>query len=518
MLDERGTRRDASRVGRRRVGFLLAFALGLVLPPRASSASGVFFKESFGGVDGHRVALAALRDRTVLWDQIAWTGNPDEVAWAVPVRPGATVTLTSDAWFAALDGSTQPVVYKPPKFGVAAGCMVPRRGGFALSGCSSTAFDEGPDALPVRQSAVADVLEQDLLPAGDPAALPKWLGDRGFVVPSGAEPAIAAYAQDGWGFAVLRMKPRCGEHRSRVVRVVTSPASDAVVPMRLVSTNAGANTTLVLWTIAPTRLAPLGFGPAFIDIYNLAYDDTKDAAGTTPEDLSNYDTLVTGAFTRARGRAWLTEYAETPLRSTASATTTRTPSVYEIYPPLCSGATPPSRASVVPPPSLSSGPCTLPHDAGADGGDGGDGGVPPIDLGQEGLRHLRDAGPDADGGDAGADAGPSVIPFTPDECATPDDLDVATATLDPSTLVLTRLRAAPGFPGYGTEDLRFAPADGTVSNELQSVQLTTDINDVPSKSAACDAAPASGGVSYFVFAGVVALTLRILRRRSTRTR
>src|SRR5262245_48036821 len=57
-------------------------------------------------VTAHRMALAVSTERTVLWDQIQYQGQPEEFAWVLPVRPGATVELASDAFFEALDGAT----------------------------------------------------------------------------------------------------------------------------------------------------------------------------------------------------------------------------------------------------------------------------------------------------------------------------------------------------------------------------------------------------------------------------
>src|SRR5262245_23825194 len=58
-------------------------------------------------VTGHRMALSVSTERTVLWDQIQYQGDPEEFAWVLPVKPGATIELASDAFFEALDAATR---------------------------------------------------------------------------------------------------------------------------------------------------------------------------------------------------------------------------------------------------------------------------------------------------------------------------------------------------------------------------------------------------------------------------
>ncbi|HEY2410275.1 MAG TPA: hypothetical protein VGI10_29925, partial [Polyangiaceae bacterium] len=60
-------------------------------PPPVTSESTV--------VTGHRMAYAISAERTVLWDQIQYQGAPEDFAWVLPVKPGATLELSHDAWF-----------------------------------------------------------------------------------------------------------------------------------------------------------------------------------------------------------------------------------------------------------------------------------------------------------------------------------------------------------------------------------------------------------------------------------
>src|SRR5579872_2031746 len=98
---------------------LLAPALGSLLASGDARACGGCFHEpinvqiSVSVVTDHRMAFALSPQQTVLWDQIRYTGSPSGFAWVLPVKPGARIEASSDAWLAALDASTQTVIVGP---------------------------------------------------------------------------------------------------------------------------------------------------------------------------------------------------------------------------------------------------------------------------------------------------------------------------------------------------------------------------------------------------------------------
>ena len=64
-------------------------------------------------VTGHRMAMALSKDRTVLWDQIDYSGDPTEFSWVLPVKPGAILELAHNAFFQTLDAGTSTTVAQP---------------------------------------------------------------------------------------------------------------------------------------------------------------------------------------------------------------------------------------------------------------------------------------------------------------------------------------------------------------------------------------------------------------------
>src|SRR5262249_13013086 len=67
-------------------------------------------------VTGHRMALAVSPTRTVLWDQVQYSGDPNDFAWVLPVGPGAYIEEAQDAWFEALEAVTATHVMSPVVF------------------------------------------------------------------------------------------------------------------------------------------------------------------------------------------------------------------------------------------------------------------------------------------------------------------------------------------------------------------------------------------------------------------
>jgi len=95
----------------------VALAAACVLVDRPAQACGGCFHpvapRQVTVVTGHRMALSVSPQQTVLWDQIQYSGDPQDFAWVLPVRAGAQIQLSHDEFFAALDALTAPVITGP---------------------------------------------------------------------------------------------------------------------------------------------------------------------------------------------------------------------------------------------------------------------------------------------------------------------------------------------------------------------------------------------------------------------
>src|SRR5262245_38550483 len=96
---------------------ILALALCAGFDARVAHACGGCFHAATDRnpsvVTDHRMVLSVSTKQTVLWDQIRYSGTPEEFAWVLPVRAGARVELARGEFVEALDLATQVRVKGP---------------------------------------------------------------------------------------------------------------------------------------------------------------------------------------------------------------------------------------------------------------------------------------------------------------------------------------------------------------------------------------------------------------------
>jgi len=154
------------------------------------------------------MAFAVSGNRTVLWDQIQYTGNPGDVGWLHPVAQGATIELSNDAWFEALETATSPRVTAPPLK-----CVSGSSSGFGCSsdsvGSSSGFASADPRAdgtgVTVFHQASLGPFETVTLRATDSGALRGWLTSHGYAIQEDVAPIIDAYIEEQMDFIALRL-------------------------------------------------------------------------------------------------------------------------------------------------------------------------------------------------------------------------------------------------------------------------------------------------------------------------
>src|SRR3954467_1866127 len=104
------------RFGSLALGGAAALAAALCATNDARACGGCFHPENQPETTlatGHRMAFSISKTQTGLWDQIAYAGKPNEIAWVLPVKAGAYIEASSDAWFEALDAATSTRVSPP---------------------------------------------------------------------------------------------------------------------------------------------------------------------------------------------------------------------------------------------------------------------------------------------------------------------------------------------------------------------------------------------------------------------
>lgn len=302
---------------------LLAAGISLVpaLAPRAAQACAAPFYGPTSDkttVSGHKVAFAISPERTVLWHQLAFDGPPGEFSWVLPVKKGAYLESSTDAWFEALDAFTSTRVYE-----IEPVCAEAEPD---ESGCSSDSSSEvsagggqvAPPTVTVVHHGSVGPYETVTLSSTDPKALESWLEKHGYVVPDAVRPIIADYVAEGFDFIALRLLPGAGAEAMTPVRVIT-PGGDPELPMRLAGTGAGERVPMTLYVIGTARYAIPSLQELVVPTEQLVWDY---AAGS-----SNYAALRGATLAKAEGASYITPFAardafritlQTPSSGTAS--------------------------------------------------------------------------------------------------------------------------------------------------------------------------------------------------------
>jgi MYXO-CTERM domain-containing protein len=432
-------------------------------------------------VTDHRMVFSISPAQTVLWDQIRYSGNPSDFAWVLPVKPGARIELSQDAWIATLDAATQTIINGPssPCTGSA-----PREydgpgpGGCGSSSASASGAFEAPapdedagSAGPVQvvSQSVVGPYDAVTVRSSQGEALGDWLRAHGYEVPAAFQPTIDAFTSSGFDFIALRLAPGEGVQAMQPVRVVT-PGADPYLPLRMVAAGVGANVAIELWVLSEGRYHPQNFPDAAVDFSKLAWDPVQQ--------VSNYRQLEADALAANGGRGWVTEsagpanlYASNNLNPGIEPTYQATCRPLDLPPAPGCGTSPGSSAEAGPD-------APAPVEAG-EGGDAQSGDAATSDAG----TLTSDAGSSTDSG-VTTDAGTTPPPDDAGTCQSVvvpcDDLDLALTGMAPGSLWVTRLRANLAMAALSADlILEATPQQDTVTN-IHSTSIYTDPSYQPS--------------------------------------
>ncbi len=297
---------------KRAIACLAAVALWAA-PVREARACGGCFHEtpiqqsqSATQVTGHRMILSLGQKQTTLYDQIQYVGEPSSFAWVLPIKGTATVGLSSDAVFAALDNKSQvrvdsPVINCPPPPVCNTGNVYTASSGGFYSGASGSGGGSGGGEVTILAQETVGPYETVQLSATDPGALQSWLASHGYEVPKDVQPIIAAFVAEKSSFLAMKLVPGAGVQAMRPVRV-TTPGAGMVLPLRMVAAGTGATTTMTLWIIGDGRYQPKSAPWFTIDSSEIVWDWSTQS--------SNYTALRDAKYAASGGTAWQVEVAE----------------------------------------------------------------------------------------------------------------------------------------------------------------------------------------------------------------
>jgi hypothetical protein len=261
-------------------------------------------------VTAHRMAFAFSTARTVLWDQIQYSGDPREFSWVLPIHGDATLEAGDDAWFESLEAVTNTQV-TPPQLNCFVSSTQDRSMSCACGGMSSdsasfagTAGSDRstvpPGVMVVHEGTVGPYAFVQLS-ATNSMSLEAWLAANGYVIPPDVQPVVDAYVHDGFGFIALKLRPNAGTRQMTPVRVITAGASPTL-PLRMVAAGTGAQVGITLYVVAEGRYEPDAFESVTIDWTKLSWDWRAQQ--------SNYAQLrATALASSGDGSGWLTTFA-----------------------------------------------------------------------------------------------------------------------------------------------------------------------------------------------------------------
>ena len=277
----------------------------LAAPERAEACGGCLSPaEAVTTVDSHRMVVALGVEETILWDQILYSGDPEDFVWVLPVTgPDVTIELADPAFFDWVDSASSPVVQPANPIRTFCG----GGGGSGGFGCGDAAFDsgaaddEGPsDKVTVNNRETVGPYETVTITSEDPMALYEWLQENGYQVTADARPAIDHYVGAGFSFVALRLAPGEGVSAMQPIRV-RYPSFMGTFPLKMVVVGAKGVLDLSLWVIAEQRYEVFNYGTVEVDPARLQWD--------WETNTSNYNEVFEQTAEESGNRAWIVEHA-----------------------------------------------------------------------------------------------------------------------------------------------------------------------------------------------------------------
>ena len=270
--------------------------------PRAADACGGCFSppETVTAVESHRMVVSLSPEKSILWDQIRYTGDPADFVWVLPVpTPDAAVEVADDLFFAELEQQTAPTINAPalPPLD----CPPPPDDGQDFGSAGASDSDAGAEGdVDVYREEVVGPYQTAVIGSDDPDALVDWLNDNGYVVPESTTPTIRHYTDQDMVFVVLRLAPEQGITAMQPVRI-EYPGFMGTFPLKMVTVGAYGSLQMTLWVIAEQRYESTNYAAATIDPAALVWDFAAAR--------SNYLDLFRQAVLDGGGRAWVTQFA-----------------------------------------------------------------------------------------------------------------------------------------------------------------------------------------------------------------
>lgn len=207
--------RIANKVRVRRSLQLAAFlALGCSSALARADGEAWIAPGSFAPIEA-KVAIASGPSRTTTWTSLRFDGPAGPVGLVLPVPPGASLDIASDAWMEALEVATAPRIFPPKDESSVCPGATPTNGAFAVAGDFGHTTSLAPVAI--------------VLP--DAPSVLSWATDNGLAVDAELALALGALGSSV-RFLAVRVDAPGGPALTPTMRVV-APSAAPVLPLAL---------------------------------------------------------------------------------------------------------------------------------------------------------------------------------------------------------------------------------------------------------------------------------------------
>jgi len=309
-----------------RLSSLIVFVVASLAAAPAAFACGGFFCNAVQPVlapveqNAERILFEINGDDTITAIvEIAYTGNPSDFSWVVPVSDTPALDVVPASTLLLLDDATAPTLIQQPTKCTERGygCNAAGAAGAGF-GCASADFasygeDSFDGGVYVEELPQVGPYLSEVISSADPAALVDWLNNNGYLITEEMEPFIAAYVAQGVKFLAMKLAPDAATTDIEPISM-TYPGTSPSIPLVLTSVSAEPEMGVMVFVAGSERYQSANWPNVLVDPQDVRAD---------PNTLqTNYYPLLSWLVDQVGGNAMVTEYVGDTFTATNNAVST----------------------------------------------------------------------------------------------------------------------------------------------------------------------------------------------------
>lgn len=268
---------------------LLALACMLISPLTAAACGGMFSGDTYTEQSAERLIFAVDPGKVTLYEQIHYTGSPQNFAWVLPVPAVPTVSTTSINLFQELDQQTAPRFYQP---------SAPSCGGYNTTSAPAPASS----SVNVYSSGAVGPYSYNVIGSSNPQAITSWLTTHKYKIPAESQAEMQPYIAAHMLFLAMRLQGNANTQDMLPVKISYATSQSTItIPLRMATPMDKENLGVLVWIFAQGRYVPQNYQSLQLN-YNQLNNQVYES--------SAYSNLVSQAVNKADGHGFVTEYAQ----------------------------------------------------------------------------------------------------------------------------------------------------------------------------------------------------------------